>query len=95
MSTDTESSETWPSLAAAAIERIAKYQPKHRAHEQILQPSLDAFVMWLPAGGRESVARDIVDATTDKDLYMSFIIYSLALRCLVSPGHMVWSNRNH
>jgi hypothetical protein len=72
MSTDTESSETWPSLAAAAMERTAKYQSRHRAYDQILQASLDAFVNWLPAGGRESVARDIVDATTDKDLYDVF-----------------------
>ncbi|KAE8408287.1 hypothetical protein BDV37DRAFT_192651 [Aspergillus pseudonomiae] len=81
MSTETESSVTWPFLAAAAMERIAKYQPQHRAHEQILQPSLGAFVTWLPAGGRESVARDIVDATTDKDLYDVFhnLLTSLAV----------------
>ncbi|KAF5865276.1 hypothetical protein ETB97_004859 [Aspergillus alliaceus] len=72
MSTDTESSATWPSLAAAAKERLAKYQPEHRVHEHILQPSLDAFITWLPEGGRESVARDIVNATTDKDLYDVF-----------------------
>jgi hypothetical protein len=72
MTTDTESSETWPSLAEAAKARIAKYQPQNRVHEERLQPSLNAFVEWLPEGGRESVARDIINATTDEDLYNVF-----------------------
>ncbi|KAJ5400540.1 hypothetical protein N7465_011029 [Penicillium sp. CMV-2018d] len=72
MSTDAEPSASWPSVAAAAKERIEKYQPEHRSHEQILQPSLNAFIEWLPEGGRESVARDIINATTDKDLHDVF-----------------------
>ncbi|CAI7643200.1 unnamed protein product [Penicillium viridicatum] len=69
---DAEPSASWLSVAAAAKERIEKYQPEHRSHEQILQPSLNAFIEWLPEGGRESVARDIINATTDKDLYDVF-----------------------
>jgi hypothetical protein len=29
-------------------------------------------VEWLPEGGRESVARDIVNASTDENLYAVF-----------------------
>jgi hypothetical protein len=72
LTTDTESSGTWPSLEEAAKARIAKYQPHNRVHEEKLQPSLNAFVEWLPEGGRESVARDIINTTTDKDLYDVF-----------------------
>ena len=72
MSTNTESSETWPALVEEAKERITKYQSQSRVHEEILQPSLNAFMEWLPEGGRESVARDIINATTDKDLYDVF-----------------------
>jgi hypothetical protein len=41
-------------------------------YEEKLQPSLNAFIEWLPEGGRESVARDIISAITDKDLYDVF-----------------------
>jgi hypothetical protein len=61
-------------LAEAAKARIAKYQSQNpnRVHEEKLQPSLNAFVEWLPEGGRESVARDIVNASTDENLYDVF-----------------------
>jgi hypothetical protein len=72
MTTGTESSETWLSLAETAKARITKYQPQNRVYEEKLQPSLIAFVEWLPEGGRESIARDIVDASTDEDLYAVF-----------------------
>ncbi|KIN05190.1 hypothetical protein OIDMADRAFT_39565 [Oidiodendron maius Zn] len=59
-------------LVEAAKERITKYQSQNRVHEDILQPSLKAFVEWLPEGGQESIARDIINATTDKELYNIF-----------------------
>jgi hypothetical protein len=81
MTTDTESSATLPALVEAAKERIARYQSQNRVNEEKLQPSLNAFVEWLPEGGRESVARDITNATTDKDLYAVFynLLTGLAL----------------
>lgn len=72
MTAHTESSETWPFLAEASKARIAKYQPQNRVHEERLRPFLNAFVEWLPEGGRESVARDIINATTDENLYDVF-----------------------
>lgn len=72
MSTDTEPSESWPALKAKARQKIAAYQPQKRPREEILQSSLIAFLEWLPENGRESVARDIVNATTDEALYEVF-----------------------
>jgi hypothetical protein len=52
-------------------------------YEERLQPSLNAFIEWLPEGGRESVARDIISATTDKDLYD---VFKNLLTGLAAPG---------
>ncbi|EPS28858.1 hypothetical protein PDE_03804 [Penicillium oxalicum 114-2] len=73
MSTDTETPEKWKTLAGAAKVRTARYRPEKRPHENLLQPSLDAFVDWLPEGGRESVARDINDAKIDEELHDVFM----------------------
>lgn len=72
MSTDTEPSESWPALKAKARQKVAAYQPQKRPREEVLQTSLIAFLEWLPETGRESVARDIVNATTDEALYEVF-----------------------
>lgn len=72
ITTNIEASETWAALKEAAKERIPRYQSENRVHEEKLQPSLNAFIEWLPEGGRESVARDIVNAITDGDLYSVF-----------------------
>lgn len=72
LSTATEASEAWATLEGEAKERIITYKPQNRADEEKLKPSLDAFLEWLPEGGRESVARDIIDAKTDEDLYSVF-----------------------
>ncbi|KAJ5578155.1 uncharacterized protein N7459_007119 [Penicillium hispanicum] len=69
-------SETMPNRVRAIIESqgwgVGPEGCKNLWHITVLQPSLNALVTWLPAGGRESVARDIVDATTDKALYDVF-----------------------
>lgn len=70
MSTNPESSETWAALAAATKPRISKYQSQNNLlHEDKFQPLLNAFVDWIPEGGREFVARYIVNASTNEDLY--------------------------
>jgi hypothetical protein len=81
MTTDTESSATLPALVEAAKERITRYQSQNRVNEEKLQTSLNAFIEWLPEGGLESVARDIINATTDEDLYNVFhnLLTGLAL----------------
>ncbi|KAE8135355.1 hypothetical protein BDV38DRAFT_284990 [Aspergillus pseudotamarii] len=72
MSTDGESDESWPLLADEGRKRIARYQPQNRAYDEMVKPSLCAFIDWLPEGGRESIARDCIKATTDDDLYQVF-----------------------
>ena len=72
MSTDSESHESWPLLAEEGRKRIARYQPQNRGYDEMVKPSLCAFIDWLPEGGRESIARDCIIATTDDDLYQVF-----------------------
>lgn len=72
LSTNTETSEAWTELAEAARERITTYQSQNRVDEEKLKPSLDAFLEWLPEGGRESMATDIINTKTDEDLYSVF-----------------------
>ena len=72
LSTITAASEDWTTLAEEARERISTYKTKDRPNEKKLQPSFNAFLKWLPEGGRESMARDIINATTDEDLYSVF-----------------------
>lgn len=81
LSTPTETPEVWTSLAEGARERISTYQSQKRADEEKLKPSLNAFLEWLPEGGRESMARDIINAKTDEDLYSVFqnLLTGLAL----------------
>ncbi|RAL02491.1 HNH endonuclease signature motif containing protein, partial [Aspergillus ibericus CBS 121593] len=71
-STDVETEETWPSLRKEAEARIANYTHQKRPNEDKLQASLNAFLQWLPEGGRESIARDIVGASTDDKLHEGF-----------------------
>ncbi|KAE8156608.1 hypothetical protein BDV40DRAFT_293396 [Aspergillus tamarii] len=72
MSTDRKSHESWPLLAEEGRKRIARYQPQNRGYDEMVKPSLCAFIDWLPEGGRESIARDCIIATTDDDLYQVF-----------------------
>ncbi|KAE8144406.1 hypothetical protein BDV25DRAFT_96108 [Aspergillus avenaceus] len=72
MSTDVELDKSWPLLAEKGRERIARYQPHDRHFDEQVQSSLNAFIDWLPEGGRESIARDCIKATTDDDLYQVF-----------------------
>jgi hypothetical protein len=72
LSTATEASEAWATLAEEARERITTYQIQNRADEEKLKPFLGAFLEWLPEGGRESMARDIINTKTDGDLYDVF-----------------------
>ena len=72
LSTITAASEDWTTLAEEARERISTYKTKDRPNEKKLQPSFNAFLEWLPEGGRESMAGDIINATTDEDLYSVF-----------------------
>ncbi|EAW11918.1 uncharacterized protein ACLA_006760 [Aspergillus clavatus NRRL 1] len=81
LSTEPEPSETWSALEEAAKQRIRKYKPLDRPHEEKLPQSLEACLEWLPEGSRELLARDIKGVTSDDELY--HIFYNLLTRLMV------------
>lgn len=72
LSTNHEAPEAWTTLADQARARVTSYKSQNRVDEEKLAPSFYAFLEWLPEGGRESIARDIINAKTDEDLYYVF-----------------------
>ncbi|KAJ5099418.1 hypothetical protein N7532_006419 [Penicillium argentinense] len=83
--------ESWTPLLAAAKERIEKYKPADRTDDQLLRPSLEAFLKWLPRGGRDNVARDIFEATSDDALHQVFqnLLLGLATPSKLTLGVLV------
>lgn len=69
-----------------ARERISNYSNQERLHETKLKAALDASLQWLPNGGKEALASDILDATTDDKLHE---IFFNILTILAWPGK--WS----
>lgn len=57
---------------ATAKERILEYVPDGRPDEDKLPAALEAFLTWLPEGGRESLARDITNAADDQALHQVY-----------------------
>ncbi|PYH38326.1 uncharacterized protein BO87DRAFT_412932 [Aspergillus neoniger CBS 115656] len=55
-----------------ARERISRYSNQERLHETKLKATLDASLQWLPDGGKEALASDILDATSDDKLHEIF-----------------------
>lgn len=83
MSTDTETSETRPTQAQAAIVRVNSYKMSGREDEEQLKPGLLACIEWLPKDGCDSLVRDILNATTDDLLYS---VFQNILTALVKPS---------
>ncbi|KAK2788760.1 hypothetical protein FQN52_006516 [Onygenales sp. PD_12] len=74
--------DAWTALAEQAKARVSAYRRHGKPHEENLQPSLNAFIDWLPEKGWESIARDILDAKTDGALYA---VFHNLLTALVAP----------
>ncbi|KAJ5888103.1 hypothetical protein N7495_008144 [Penicillium taxi] len=70
MSTDID--HDWSTLEASAKLRVEAYNPASRPSEDKLKSSLIALIKWLPQGGRDSLARDILDSKTDEELHAVF-----------------------
>lgn len=69
----TELADDWSTLAAKAQARVSQYKPQqHQQHANFLPVSLNAFITWLPEGGRECLARDIIGSKSDNELYDIF-----------------------
>ncbi|KAJ9219327.1 hypothetical protein DTO027B5_5721 [Paecilomyces variotii] len=103
LSTDVKPPETWPDLCRQAKERIDRYEaavddstsPKDKGREktkradQKLKACMTALLDWLPAGGRDSAARDILQCETDDTLYEMF---ENICTCLLAPLKTAGSN---
>lgn len=67
----------------SAIERVDRYvETKENDEDNLLKDGLKALLEWLPEGGRESLARDVINTDTDQAL---FEVFHNLLTCLVSP----------
>ncbi|KAJ5470528.1 hypothetical protein N7530_007885, partial [Penicillium desertorum] len=49
------------------------YENQFLPHETLIRGGLNAFLTWLPEGGRTAVARDIITTTSDLELYNCFM----------------------
>ncbi|XHF96695.1 hypothetical protein AWENTII_000314 [Aspergillus wentii] len=68
-------------LVEAARQRIDAYEIAGRGDDEKLIPSLHAFIDYLPEGGRETVASDVVNSMSDQALWAVYndLLTGLAL----------------
>lgn len=78
LSTQPELPDNWLELKTQAASRLSAYTPSQKDDEK-LTACLLAFLDWLPDGGRESLARDIVQCDTDDGLYAMFLNFRTGL----------------
>lgn len=71
LSTDTTDSLT--SLEKDARIKIQAYENQSLRHETLLKSGLNAFLTWLPEAGRTSIARDVIETSSDRELYDVFM----------------------
>lgn len=62
----------WPVLAVRAKVRIDAYRQKKEKYNENLARTMHAFIDFLPEGGCQSVARDIVGCANDGELFAVF-----------------------
>ncbi|KAJ5374446.1 hypothetical protein N7517_006452 [Penicillium concentricum] len=70
LSTDTADSLT--SLEKDARVKVHAYENQSLRHETLLKSGLDAFLTWLPEAGRTTLARDVIQKSSDGELYDVF-----------------------
>lgn len=73
----------WKKLSADAKSRIESYRPIQEKQDAKLADLLNAVLDFLPAGGRESVARNILECRNDTEL---FDIYNNLFTALLLPS---------
>lgn len=82
LSTDAEAPDKWSTTAACAKQRLDNYVPQEGRSDGKLVVALKAFLDYLPKGGRESIARDILESKYDQELYQ---VFSNLLTGLLAP----------
>ncbi|KAJ5773719.1 hypothetical protein N7457_008615 [Penicillium paradoxum] len=71
LSTDTADSLT--SLEQDARGKIQAYEKQSLRDETLLKSGLNAFLTWLPEAGRTSIARDVIETSSNRELYDIFM----------------------
>ncbi|KAJ5968872.1 hypothetical protein N7501_005120 [Penicillium viridicatum] len=70
LSTDTADSLT--SLGKDTRVKIQAYENQSLRDETLLKSGLNAFLTWLPEAGRISLASDVIETSSDRELYDIF-----------------------
>ena len=71
LSTDT--AESIASLEQDARAKIQDYGSQSRQHDKLVKSGLLAFLTWLPEAGKTSLARDVIEASSEQQLYDAFL----------------------
>lgn len=69
----TDSADSLANLEKEARARIENYEIQSLADETLLKGGLNAFLTWLPEAGKTSLARDIIETSSDGELYDVFM----------------------
>ncbi|KAI9369107.1 hypothetical protein BJX61DRAFT_549831 [Aspergillus egyptiacus] len=72
----------WEALKAQALEVLSRYHPSKGDADAKLFATCHALLEFLPEGGREAIARDIIKAQTDDQLFDTF---RNVVTCLLIP----------
>ncbi|KAJ6023718.1 hypothetical protein N7540_004515 [Penicillium herquei] len=65
-----ETDDEWSNLKARAQERLSRYKVTNESEK--LQGCFRALLDWLPVGGRDSIAHDILNSDSDEKLMTAF-----------------------
>ncbi|KAJ5332723.1 uncharacterized protein MYU51_015313 [Penicillium brevicompactum] len=71
LSTDT--AESIASLEQDARAKIQDYGSQSRQYDKLVKSGLLAFLTWLPEAGKTSLARDVIGASSEQQLYDVFV----------------------
>ncbi|CAG8195906.1 unnamed protein product [Penicillium salamii] len=71
LSTDT--ADSLSSLEKDARTKIQGYENQSLRYDTLLKSGLNAFLTWLPEAGRTSLARDVIETSSDRQLYDVFL----------------------
>lgn len=89
--TEVEKTEDgWNDLKARTHERLSRYEVTKESEK--LQDCFGGLLNWLPPGGRNSIAHDILDAESDE---MLLATYENIRTCLLQPSKSMQTWREY
>lgn len=69
----TNTVDSLPSLVKDARAKIQGYKNQSLRYDALLKSGLNAFLTWLQEAGSTSLARDIIETNSDRQLYDGFL----------------------